>query len=253
MTNYNLYILDSCKSTQEEVKYFLSSQGQEKFVAFLASEQTQGKGSYSREWVSEKGGLYLSFNYPFFKNLIPSSIIFSLIAIKSLKDYLLQQKIVLDNIGLIYPNDMVLKFNKDYYKVGGVLVETYKNFYIVGIGINVNNSVLNYKFEHRAISLKEYFLLYENISKEFDVVEIGKKILHNVASFKYDQEELFKELEKFDFSSEIQNVEVLLFWDGEKKDKFDKIKIDYLNNKIVLYKGRMRKELKFEKIFRIMY
>ncbi|MFN3478351.1 MAG: hypothetical protein ACK4ZM_03170 [bacterium] len=117
----------------------------------------------------------------------------------------------------------------------------------------IRHCKLNYKFEHKAISLKEYFQLYENIFKEFDVVEIGKNILHNVASFKYDQEELFKELEKFDFSSNIQNVEVLFFWDGEKKDKFYKIKIDYLNNKIILYKERMRKELEFEKIFRIMY
>lgn len=253
MINYDLYIVDNCKSTQDEVRNFLCTQNQEKFVAFLALEQTRGKGSYSREWVSEKGGLYLSFNYPFSKDLIPPSILFSLITVKVLKIYLSKQGIIINNIGLIYPNDIVLKINQDYYKLGGVLVETYKDFYIVGIGINVNNRVLHYEFEHKAISLKEYLQLHKNITKEFDVIEIGKNILLNVSSFKYNQEEIYEELRRFDFSSEIQNVEVLFFWDEERKDKFDKIKIDYLNNTVILYKGRMRKDLEFEKIFRIMY
>jgi len=33
----------------------------------IAYEQLKGRGSNNRHWISPKGGLYLSFNIPFFK------------------------------------------------------------------------------------------------------------------------------------------------------------------------------------------
>lgn len=243
MKNYKLLVIDKCESTQDEVKK-LVARNPEQFIAVLALEQSKGRGNYGRTWISEKGGLFLSFNYPLLKFNLPPSIVFSVLVVKSLAN-------LLENVGLIYPNDIVLKHEGLYYKLGGVLVEIFKNFYIIGIGLNVNNSVIHYELEHRAISLKEFFAFYKNENKEFDIKEIAENIIQNLE--KNDFNGIYDDLLKFDFSSQLENIELVAILDIEIKDKFDRIKVNYQENKIVLYKGRMRKEIEFEKLIRIMY
>jgi hypothetical protein len=46
-----------------------------------------------------------------------------------------------------------------------------------------------------------------------------------------------------------------LFFDDGKEivDRFDQLKVDYNSRKLIFYKGRMRKEIDFERVRRIYY
>lgn len=246
---YKLTILDECDSTQEELKKTLKDN---EFLAIIAKKQFKGKGSYSREWISDPGGLYLSFNFPTIPLNLPASIIFSVIVAISLQEYV--DHTLGKHLGIIYPNDLVVKLNGNYYKLGGILVEICGNNYVIGIGINVNNQVSNYQFEHKALSLNELSRIVNNKTYKFDVVDIAKNILDKVSLFYSSRIDIYQRLLELDFTHELKNVKILVFMDGEEViDTFDNIKIDYNLKKIVLYKSRMRKDLEFEKVRRIFY
>ncbi|MCS7243907.1 MAG: biotin--[acetyl-CoA-carboxylase] ligase [Candidatus Calescibacterium sp.] len=246
---YNLIILDECDSTQEELKKRFKDGD---LLAILSKKQLKGKGSYSREWISDEGGLYLSFVYPIIRYEFPISTLFSVLVIITLKKYLNYP--FSEYLGIIYPNDLIIKYENVYYKVGGVLVETFKNNYVVGVGINVNNNVSNYHFEHKAISLKEFSLLLKNDYKNFDVVDVARAILNQVSCFHSGEIYPENEIRLFDFTNYLNNIKVIFFMDGQEIiDQFEKIKIDYANKNVILYKGRMRKDFEFEKIRRILY
>ncbi|MCX7758328.1 MAG: biotin--[acetyl-CoA-carboxylase] ligase [bacterium] len=246
---YNLIVLDECDSTQEEIKKRLKDGD---LLAVLSKRQFKGKGSYSREWVSDEGGLYLSFVYPVIKCDFPISILFSILVIVALRKYLNYP--FSEYLGIIYPNDLVIKYESIYYKLGGLLVETFKNNYIIGIGINVNNNVSNYDFEHKAISLKEFSLLLKNEYENFDITYIAQAILNQVSCFHKGEFSPENEINSIDFINYLNNIKVIVFMDGQEIiDQFEKIKVDYVNKKIILYKGRMRRDFEFEKIRRILY
>ena len=257
---YKLEILEECESTQEEVKKRLNETSD---IAVLSLKQSKGKGSYGREWISDKGGLYLSFDFPSINTTIPVSIVFSLLVLESINQYLdiENQNFIKDYMGIIFPNDLVLEIDNNFYKIGGILVESLRNKYIIGIGVNVNNHISFYQLEHKAISLKEFFEKETNLSIDFDVFKIAKIIISKAQDLRYSLNEndylfseFLKKLDKFDFTKKLRNVDVILFMDGKEiVDRFDQLKVDFQNRKIIFYKNRMRKELDFEKIRRILY
>lgn len=259
---YKLEILEECESTQEEVKKRLNEYTD---IAILSLKQSKGKGSYGRDWISERGGLYLSFDFPTINTTIPVSIIFSLLVLESINQYLdiEKQNFLKDYMGIIFPNDIVLEIGNEFYKIAGILVESLKNKYIIGIGINVNNHISSYKLEHKSISLKEFFLKEKNLNIDFDIFKITKNIIYKAQDLKdffsykgndYFIFEFMKKFVNFDFTKKLRNIDIILFMDGKEiVDKFDQLKVDLQNKKIILYRDRMRKELDFEKIRRILY
>jgi hypothetical protein len=97
--------------------------------------QTAGKGKGNRKWAGGiKGNLYTSTGIPMklLKNEINNKdTVVKLTVISILQELIKYNK---EEIFLKYPNDIVCKENK---KMGGVLVQEYKDFYIIGFGINL--------------------------------------------------------------------------------------------------------------------
>lgn len=144
---------DSIDSTNTYAKNLCTDNTQNGTV-IIAEEQTQGRGRFNRIWQSEKG-----------KNLT-----FSII---------LQPTTKLENIGLLpictggaiaraieqqtnlkteckWPNDILI-LNR---KVCGILIESFlsnnfKNRFVLGIGINVNQEIFSDDIIHTATSLKQ--------------------------------------------------------------------------------------------------
>ncbi len=133
--------------------FFHEMKGERDFVV-VSDEQTKGKGRMSREWLSPIGGLYFSVVTK--KNpLLP--LISGVSVASSLKNFGL-------NPVLKWPNDVMIK-NK---KISGVLIECFKDYCVVGIGVNINVSPLKI-----ATSIKQE--TGKNISKD----EVLKNILKN--------------------------------------------------------------------------
>lgn len=97
--------------------------------------QTHGKGKGSRNWAgSIVGNIYTSSSIP--TNMVKNEInsndtlvkLTAISIIQKLEDYSKNQ------FFLKYPNDIICKDRK---KLGGIIVELYKDFYIIGFGINI--------------------------------------------------------------------------------------------------------------------
>lgn len=128
-------------STQKIIRYFLNFSP----VVVVADEQTKGMGRLGRSWFSPKGGLWFSFAFKFknIKNILPFLV--PLTIIETLKKFAnLEYRILI-------PNDIYVK-NK---KLSGILIEKTKDdYFIIGIGINTNNTSFPDNLKEQAISLK---------------------------------------------------------------------------------------------------
>ena len=81
-----------------------------------------------------KGNLYTSVGIPlnFIKNeLNNNDIIVKITAISIMEEL---NRYIKDQYFLKYPNDIICK---DKNKIGGIIAEEYKDFYIIGFGLNV--------------------------------------------------------------------------------------------------------------------
>jgi biotin-(acetyl-CoA carboxylase) ligase len=97
--------------------------------------QTAGKGKGNRKWAgSIKGNLYTSVGIPlsYIKNeLNNNDIIVKITAISIMEEL---YRYIKGQYFLKYPNDIICK---DKNKIGGIIAEEYKDFYIIGFGLNV--------------------------------------------------------------------------------------------------------------------
>ena len=155
-------------------------------------KQTKGRGTMGKNWISQKGNLFVSI----FFEINQKKINFSQYAL--LNAYLLKniiKKFIKKKIDIKWPNDILVKKEK----ICGILQEVInlndKTFLIVGVGINTNNSpkIKNYK----ATSLSSI---------------LNKKINNN----KFLQE-IHKDYEKFIYKT--------------KKNTFTQLKRKILKNK----------------------
>ena len=97
--------------------------------------QTHGKGKGGRNWSgSILGNLYTSTCIP--KNMIKNELNSNdiLVKITALSIYEQIIKYAKNEFFLKYPNDIICKDKK---KLGGILVQDYKDFAIIGFGINI--------------------------------------------------------------------------------------------------------------------
>ncbi len=154
---------DSLPSTQ---KYLVDAVREGKYgsdVAVVAKSQTNGIGSRNNSWVAQKGDLLFSFavkksDTPADLPMSSASIYFAFL----IKEILLEYGV---ECWLKWPNDIYIKNRKS----GGVVTQLLKEFYIVGIGINLVQREDN--FAHCDIDinvenmLKSYFLLLKKVPK----------------------------------------------------------------------------------------
>ena len=150
-----LYILDSIDSTNLEAFRLLESTKKE-VVVVLAKRQTAGRGTHGRKWESnESGNLILSigFNRVIEPNALREmGLSLNILGCKRLCSLFNKQ------FEVKWPNDIL--FNNK--KLAGMLTESkiangVANQWVVGFGLNVNNSQQSWSDEvkGRAITLKE--------------------------------------------------------------------------------------------------
>lgn len=109
-----------------------------------ADKLLQAKGRWNRKWIAEKGGLWIAISL--FDEFLPENAgLFSLIFGLALKKCL--EEFGFKEIKVKWINDLHYQGKK----LAGVLIEKYKEWYVVGIGINVNNPLPEFL---NAISLK---------------------------------------------------------------------------------------------------
>lgn len=148
----------SISSTQEKLKEYIQRQRYlNKNIVLVAEKQTAGKGQRDNKWSSEKGGLYFSFSYSVNENQnnlkkFKELSIFTADTVSEIlkKKYGIKTKIK-------PPNDVYAKYEENYFKISGILIETVpvndKRYIITGIGINFNNKIPD-ELKNKAINLK---------------------------------------------------------------------------------------------------
>lgn len=135
--DWDVFQYESIDSTNEEIKRrYIASENKKLIV--VSNEQTVGKGRHKRKWISPKNsGLYASWslcNYPREVEILP--VVVALTCIKCLEEFSDEKK---EKYFLKWPNDLITAGKK----LGGVLIEKYKNSIIIGIGINlISNDML---------------------------------------------------------------------------------------------------------------
>jgi len=130
----NLKIIEEATSSSDLAKDEILN-NRNKFDAFFVYEQTKGRGTLNKEWISHKGNLHLSIivkpkkpllEWKFISIISAVAIRRSLIKIYGHLDTLLKFK---------WPNDFIIN-NK---KIGGILLETIprSNSLVIGMGLNL--------------------------------------------------------------------------------------------------------------------
>jgi len=133
-----LFYYDNVDSTMTEAKRLLKIKELKEGTLLLAQKQTGGKGRRGREWVSKKGGIWLSYiTLPKLeRNIYP---IYSLMAAVSLNKCLRQHGV---NSSIKWPNDIIYN-DKKMAGIAIDLVNKESDYLIIGIGLNVYNQIID--------------------------------------------------------------------------------------------------------------
>jgi len=126
-----LTILESIDSTN---RYLKDKEKKENFEVVIAREQTAGRGRRGNSWLSSEGAGIFSFTIREEKELSDEkqnvlSLVIGMALLKALKE--------------VEELDYKFKWTNDIYieekKLSGILIEKVGEFFVVGIGININN------------------------------------------------------------------------------------------------------------------
>ena len=166
----NIISLPETGSTNTYAIGLLSKQRPDEGCVVITDYQTQGKGTDSNTWESEKG-----------KNLTFSLILYP--DFKADHQFLLNKAISLAICDFLHAelphNDITIKWPNDIYigdkKVCGILIQNsvignHRDYVVVGIGLNVNQTIFTSDAPN-PISLKMV------TGKDYDLDELLQKLL----------------------------------------------------------------------------
>jgi len=127
---------DSVTSSMDEALNYINDI-EEGIIAIIAKEQTKGRGRGEKNWISPKGGFYVTYIIPLENKLSEGELTFfhyaAALAIQEMLNNFFHVKSKIK-----WPNDILLNDKK----IAGVLIEYItgeKCYILIGIGINVNN------------------------------------------------------------------------------------------------------------------
>jgi len=186
-------VFDIIDSTQTYVKDHLDELEELEFVC--ANNQTEGRGRTGNKWISNKENLMFSFYF------VPRNIEvndyskLTLLVGLALRNTL---AIITQNnqIEIKWPNDIIY----NHKKIAGIIAEGIfkkENYIVIGIGVNVNQTVFDYEIKDKASSLKlisKNEIIKDNIlelfEKEFSALLLVFKnnineIMNNINQFNY--------------------------------------------------------------------
>jgi len=133
---------DVATSTQDLVKERIATlESPQQILALTASEQTKGRGTTGRAWMSTRGNVILTIGIkeeevPVLLTLLPLQV--GVLVAKRVKKVLKEVCISEEHkVNVKWPNDVLL--NDD--KIAGILIESKvvegSTWYLVGIGVNI--------------------------------------------------------------------------------------------------------------------
>ena len=164
MTHFDLNILQTCSSTND-VAIKNAKKGSPEGSSYLSYLQKNGRGRNNNRWESVKGNLFLStiFRPTTSKaNWNQLSLIIGLSILETLIILGVDENI----IELKWPNDVLVHKSK----ISGVLLESFDEFIVAGIGLNILKKPQN---EIKWKTTK----LYDHINKDFSLKYIANVIL----------------------------------------------------------------------------
>lgn len=128
----SLIYFNNCASTQDELIDFLNQHYlSEDFLAVYTFNQTKGRGQYGNSWENlPEENLAYSFALKT-KTINVSDTCFNFYTAILVRDFI--ANLTKTEVKIKWPNDLILK-NK---KICGMLFEKNKNYFVVGIGINI--------------------------------------------------------------------------------------------------------------------
>ena len=160
MKDYKITIIEECESTND----FLISKTKDGIAegsSILSFKQTKGKGRNNKKWVSKPGNIFLS---TVIKPLVNKRTWYQLSLLVGLSIYeaLIEIGISKNNLRIKWPNDILI----NYRKVCGILIESFDDFVIIGIGLNVNSHPKKISSAIQATHLKfKQNLLIDDLKK----------------------------------------------------------------------------------------
>ena len=212
----------------------------EEFEVIVAKKQTDGKGKRDSTWISSEGAALFSFAIEDRYELDEKITIFTgYIVYKVLKNYIENK----DKLTFKWPNDIYYE-NK---KICGILCEKVRDYIIIGIGININNTDFGI-FREKAVSLVEI------TGKIHSVQNIIEDV---VSAFENEFYNLNKKWENIlmvvNENSYLKNKKILIKKNGKFLDKEYKfLRVDRRGKISIISKGDSD-ELKFASLeFKVM-
>lgn len=170
-----LSILSSVDSTNNYAMRMAHARMAKHGAAWLAMEQTQGKGQRGKQWIANKGeNIYLSIlAEPHF--LTPADI-FALGAAVALGVYRFVKKHLGQNISIKWPNDIYWNDRKTVGILIENIIQSNKLLYsVLGIGVNVNQVTFD-KHLRNPVSWKQV------TGETYDIVLLTKDLCSFVDS-----------------------------------------------------------------------
>ena len=157
-------------------KFLKEMKEKEDYDTAIADTQVMGRGRRGNKWSSEKGGAYFSFLLKEDKNIafeeytkLPLVIGYSLLkTFESIEPEL--------NFMFKWTNDIYI-FNK---KISGILVEKLEDYFVIGIGINLNNEIKG-EIKSTAVSMTE--ITFKEYKIEEIIISVIKNFKKNLAFY----------------------------------------------------------------------
>ena len=219
----------------KEIFYFKNIHSTNKFLKELpqkfhgavciSESQTEGRGRLGREFLSRKGGLYMSVLYKAQKDF-DAGVITSLAAVAVSRSI---DQIYRVQTGIKWVNDIHLE-NK---KICGILCEKIDDFVVVGIGVNVQGKAFPEDLKNIADNL------YNLTGKKAKIQRVAAVILGDLEAV-LREENLKNHIEILREKSVVLGKEILVLKQGES---YCAKAIDILENGSLLIEKEGEKEI----------
>ena len=187
--------VDTINSTMPSSREYIDQGNRLPFI-YNTVIQTQGKGKGDRKWAgSIVGNIYTSSSIPLSmikKEINSIEILVKITAISIIQKLRNYSK---DKFFLKYPNDIICIDKK---KLGGILVELYKDFYIIGFGINIVDKPEQKEIRKEGLSpcfVNEHLTKGDKKPQALELsIEITKQIIYNL---KHSSEQIDRLFDKY--------------------------------------------------------
>jgi BirA family transcriptional regulator, biotin operon repressor / biotin---[acetyl-CoA-carboxylase] ligase len=160
----------------------------------FSDNQTKGRGTHSKSWVSNKGNLFMSIFFPLKKKYPPFNefaTINPIIISKVIKIFCNREV-----INLKWPNDILLNKKKICGILQEVITKNSKKFLIIGIGLNI---LSNPYIEKKQGATN----LFSETNKKNSKKKVGKLIINSYESF-------FKNLTSYKYNKFKKEADLLV-------------------------------------------